>query len=248
MNRTYLLLLVFAATTVCATAQIRFRLAGGMSTDWITSDNAATYRLAPPDTVSPAGGGFDGAQLGWGLRGYVDLDKQKKFRVPVGLDVFYYRGAQSIASDLYSIRVQHQNTLTTALAGFEWSFIEFPWAFARAYVGVEARMLFVNQSQIKYEETQLVNGVPQYQNVEYGGKDPATRLGGLIRFGLEGEIYYPVFINTSVGWGSMNLIGRDERPTSDGGRGQLLTPSSTNEGPEQLLYHVNFTFMVQVRL
>ena len=63
-----------------------------------------------------------------------------------------------------------------------------------------------------------------------------------------GELYYPVFINTSVAWGVMNMIGRDTRPTWEGGRGELLTASKLNEGVESYVQHLNFTFMIQVRL
>jgi hypothetical protein len=234
-----------------AAAQVRFRVAAGLSTDWITSDNPAVYRLASSQNTTPDetyGGAFDGAQMGWGLRGYIDLDKQKKFRIPVGLDYFMYKGAQSIVGETYSIRVTHENALTAALAGFEWSFVEFPWAFARAYVGAEARMLFVGENTITRDSKTLVaDSIVQRVEV-FNGKSAATRLGAMARLGIEGEIYYPVFVNTSVGWGAMNLLGRDTRSTANGGRGELLTPVSQNETGEGVLYHLNFTFMVQVRL
>jgi hypothetical protein len=46
----------------------------------------------------------------------------------------------------------------------------------------------------------------------------------------------------------MNLLGRDTRSTAEGGRGELLTPVSQNESGEAILHHLNFTFMVQIRL
>jgi hypothetical protein len=73
-------------------------------------------------------------------------------------------------------------------------------------------------------------------------------MGAMARFGIEGEIYYPVFLNTSVGYGVMNLVGRDDRPTWKEGRGELLTARPLNEPTEGLLYHMNFSFMIQVRL
>jgi hypothetical protein len=234
-----------------AVAQVRFRVAAGLSTDWITSDNPAVFRLASSQNAVPEetyGGAFDGAQMGWGLRGYIDLDKQKKFRIPVGLDYFMYKGAQSIVGETYSIRLTHENALTAALAGFEWSFVEFPWAFARAYVGAEARMLFVGANTITRDSKTLVaDSIVQRVEV-FNGKAATSRLGAMARLGIEGEIYYPVFVNTSVGWGAMNLLGRDTRSTANGGRGELLTPVSQNESGEGVLYHLNFTFMVQVRL
>jgi hypothetical protein len=70
----------------------------------------------------------------------------------------------------------------------------------------------------------------------------------MARLGIEGEIYYPVFLNTSVGYGVMNLLGRDTRSSAQGGRGELLTPRALNEAGEGVLTHLNFAFMIQVRI
>ena len=209
-----LLLVIIACSSLASTsalAQVRFRVAAGLSTDWITSDNPAVYRLASSQNTTPEetyGGAFDGAQMGWGLRGYIDLDKQKKFRIPVGLDYFMYKGAQSIVGETYSIR---ENSITRDI------------------------------------KTLIADTIIQRVEV-FNGKSAATRLGAMARLGIEGEIYYPVFVNTSVGWGAMNLLGRDTRSTAEGGLGELLTPVPQNESGEAILYHLNFTFMVQVRL
>jgi len=230
---------------------VRYRVAAGISTDWITSDNLATARIASSGEGTGSdvyGGAFDGAQMGWGLRIYADLDKQKKFRIPVGVDYNSFTGAQSINGQSYSLRVTHANELWTPFTGFEWSFVEFPWAFARVYAGVEARLARVGANTITREGKLFVNNELVETYDQFNGKPAAWRLGALARLGIEGEIYYPVFVNTSIGWGAMNLVGRDFRPTSEGGRGELLTPVSLNESGEALLYHVVFTFMVQVRL
>lgn len=249
--RLTLALAVLLLSAFSVQSQIRFRVATGLSTDWITSDNPATARLASAGEGSEfdtPGGAFDGAQMGWGLRVYVDLDKQKKFRIPLGVDYNSFAGSQSISGPRYSLRVSHSNQLWTTFTGFEWSFIEFPWAFARVYLGAEARLLNVGANTITTSGRTIVDDeiIPLFS--EYNGKPSTWRLGGLARLGIEGEIYYPVFINTSIGWGAMNLVGRDTRPTSEGGRGELLTPVRLNESGEAVLYHVNFTFMVQVRL
>ena len=254
MNRKHhlLLLVLTILAAVSVEAQVRFRVATGISTDWITNNNPAVFRIAGGEDTSSAtntfGGAFDGAQMGWGFRAYEDLDKQKKFRIPLGVDFYSFKGSQSIKGESFTYRVTHQNTLWTGLTGFEWSFVEFPWAFARAYLGVEARVLSVGENTITRSGVVIIEGEPITQGDEFNGKPSALRLGGLVRLGLEGEIYYPVFVNTSIGWGAMNLIGRDERPTSEGGRGELLTPVSLNESGESIVYHMSFTFMVQVRL
>jgi hypothetical protein len=164
------------------------------------------------------------------------------------VDVFYYNGAQSVVGQNYRFRVEHSNTLVSTFTGFEWSFVEFPLAFARAYVAGEARFLYVGSNTISSQGTNIVNGeVFNYSNT-YTSKSSAFRVGAMARIGIEGEIYYPVFLNTSVGYGAMNLLGRDQRPSSQGGRGELLTSSSVNEAGEGLLTHLNFTFMIQIRI
>ncbi len=236
-----------------AQAQVRYRVAAGLSTDWITNDNAATLRLSnTQDTVdfnAPFGGGLDGMQIGYGLRLYADLDKQKIVRIPIGIDVFNYSGAQALNGSGYTYSVRHDNTLVSTMIGFEWSFVEFPLAFARAFAGAEVRPLYVGASTITSLGNTLVNGVWVTNiNQTTNFKEGVWRVGGMLRLGLEGEILYPVFLNTSVAYGVMNLIGRDTRNTAEGGRGELLTPVPKNEGPEQYVHHVNFTFMIQVRL
>lgn len=241
-----------AILTSSVQAQVRFRLASGLSTDWITNDNPAVYPLTGSSDTSnpnrPYGGAFDGAQVGWGIRGYVDLDKQKTFRIPVGVDVYYYNGAQSIAASNYKFRAEHSNTLVSSFTGFEWSFVEFPLAFARAYLGGEARFLYVNANTITREGTNIINGEAYTYSSSFSGKSSAFRVGAMARVGIEGEIYYPIFLNTSVGYGVMNLLGRDSRSTAQGGRGELLTPRALNESGEGLLYNMNFAFMIQVRI
>ena len=92
MHRTNLIIvmltMVFVLSANHADAQIRYRLAGGLSTDWITSDNPAVYRFASSDTAANPdnefGGALDGMQVGFGIRMYADLDAQKKFRMTSG--------------------------------------------------------------------------------------------------------------------------------------------------------------------
>lgn len=252
-----LLAMVFVFSVNHADAQIRYRLAGGLSTDWITSDNPAVYRFASADTAANPenefGGALDGMQVGFGIRMYADLDAQKKFRVPVGIDMYTFSGVQALNSSTptgtYKLRLRHDVDIFTGIVGFEYSFMEFPLAYARVFVGGEIRPLYVAPNKISKDEFVTEGGGIVYEtHEEFNGKDGAFRVGGMLRLGIEGEIYYPVFLNTSVGYGVMNVIGRDTRSTQDGGRGELLTPRPSNERTEQMLSHVNFTFMVQVRL
>jgi hypothetical protein len=238
-------------------SQIRYRVSAGLSTNWIISDNPAVDRIVAnasgpesrPEDPTQLGGAFDGNQIGYGIRAYVDLDKQKLYRIPFGVDVFMLRGSQSFTGTNFGLLARHSTDVYSFHAGFEYSFVEFPLAFARAYVAGELRGSMVTNGNL-YTRSRVLGSDSRITTVEsnFAGKSSAFRLGSMIRLGLEGEIYYPVFLNTSVGYGAMNLVGRDTRLTTEGGRGELLTPSSQHEGPEQIIQNMNFTFMVQVRL
>lgn len=252
-QRIFILLAGVVLLAASATAQMRFRVAAGLSTSWITNDNPATYRITGTgdgtDTTAGFGGGLDGMQMGWGIKGFADLDKQKMFRIPFGVDIWTMSGTQSLNADNYKVSVRHDVNVYSGSVGFEWSFVEFPLAYARAYIGAEARLTHVAPNSI-YFRTQVVNSLGDIltQDTTFNGKEAATRIGAMARLGIEGEIYYPVFLNTSVSWGAMNLIGRDMTPTTEGGRGELLTPRPLNEAYESIVMNLNFTFMIQVRI
>lgn len=241
-----------ASYTSSAQSALRFRVAGGLSTSWIINDNPATYRIAgngdPTDTTAGFGGGLDGMQVGWGIKGFADIDKQKVYRIPFGFDLWTMSGTQTLQGRNFEIAVTHDVNLYSGYAGFEWSFVEFPLAYARAYVGAEARVTHVGPNTVRTYEEYSAADPPIIRDRTVSRKEAATRMGAMLRIGIEGEIYYPVFINTSVGWGIINLLGRDTRPSWDGGRGELLTAVALNEPGESFVHMLNFTFMVQVRI
>ncbi|MCU0330515.1 MAG: hypothetical protein MUC47_05990 [Candidatus Kapabacteria bacterium] len=264
MIRPLVLSLLLCTTAITAMAQsstntpIRFRVSGGLSTLWITNDNPAVSRivantegeLVAPDNPddTPIGAAFDGQQIGYGIRGYADLDKQKRFRIPFGLDYHMLRGTQSVRSTSFTILAQNSLNITTAHLGFEYAFMEFPLAFARAYVAAELRGAFIGQSELQVRWTTILPDSISRREGVLPGKPSTFRLGGMARLGIEGELYYPVFLNTSIGYGVLNMVGRDSRSTASGGRGELLTPDNKNEAAEGYIHYVNFTFMIQVRL
>ncbi len=251
---------VFIVVVIClsfwtsteAVSQLRFRVAAGLSTNWITNDNPATYRITgvgdPTDSTAGYGGGLDGVQTGWGIAGFADIDKQKTYRVPFGIDFWGMSGTQTLNARTFTIAVRNEVQIYSGHVGFEWSFVEFPLAYARAYIGGEARFNHIGGNSINVYEEYRSTSPPLIRDTTYIGKEAATRIGGMVRIGIEGELYYPLFLNTSLAWGVMNLIGRDSRPTWEGGRGELLTAIPLNEAGESYVQHINFTFMLQVRL
>ena len=72
---------------------------------------------------------------------------------------------------------------------------------------------------------------------------PSTfRLGGALKLGIVGEIFDPWYLNTSIGIGVVNFVGKEDS------RGELLTPSRRYENIESPLNLLLFTLLIQYRL
>lgn len=73
-------------------------------------------------------------------------------------------------------------------------------------------------------------------------KKSTTRMGGVIKLGIDGELWDPWYVNISIGLGVMNLFGRKDA------RGELLTPIRLNEYKENYVYNLLFSMLIQYRL
>ena len=93
--------------------------------------------------------------------------------------------------------------------------------------------------QYEVDDYQTGNPLPQY-SMDTTLKSNVFRMGGAVRFGVQGILSEPLRINISAAYGVNNLLGRDLRTTGADRRGQLLTPTRIGEGGE------NFSTFTQV--
>lgn len=218
-------------------------ISAGVTAIQILGNNPATATMIERDSTKPQifGGSFDGPQPGISFMLDFSLDEQRKYVIPVGIEHNFFEGLERvpIAKDV-TARFRHTNQLTTLKTGFRYSFMKFPFANVIAYTALDARFTFVHQGDyyqsIEYE---------QYDSLEVyeaKTKDAATRIGGALRIGFEGDIYEPWYIVCDASWGIMNLLGRDDT------RGQLLTPNTRFEKlVESYVYTFNFQILLQYR-
>jgi len=216
----------------------------GLSTMWIINDNAARESIVPRDETDIPGAGFDGQQIGFSIRMLYNLNEKKKLRLTTGLDYYFMRGVQRNQLTSSTIYYTYAVNVPTIVLGTEYAFVEYPPGDVRIYAGIEARGAFTSAEPIDFrlvrlgDNTLIQSGTGQI-------KDNAFRLGGAIRLGVDGEIYEPMYVNISAGYGILNLIGRDDT------RGELFTPNHSavgyTEERENYIHNVLFSFLLQYR-
>ncbi len=223
-------------------------VAGGLSTIDLMGDNPsslpmvdfAEWQTADPDPVW--GGGYTGPQSGMGLAFTFLLDDEETYRVPIGLDYYFFHSVQRVplARDI-TIHLKHTYSVGSLSLGFDYVYVRFPLAEAKSYVGVDTRLtLLAADKYTMFRNFHNSDDLDSTYKVQT--KDDAFRLGGTLKLGIEGKIYDRWYLNINAGYSVMNLLLRDDE------RGELFTPPVQPETKENLVYGFVFRFFVQYRL
>ncbi|MFP4527420.1 MAG: hypothetical protein ACLFQX_02645 [Candidatus Kapaibacterium sp.] len=228
-----------------ATAQFTSKtyISGGLSTLAMPGETPNTLPMVQRDTTKEqiTGGSFNGSQPGIGLQFLFVLDKEENFRIPLGFDYNFFRAAERIPiSAFYEARLKHRVDVAGINLGLHYAFLKFPLAQAKIYGGIEARATYVFNGEFQKIQNYKLDDLMD-EDVTIPTKPDVWRFGGQARLGIEGEIFDPVYINTSVAFGVINLIGRDDQ------RGELFTILSQYENEESLVSVINFSFLIQYK-
>lgn len=244
-----LLGLWFAVSAVDAPAQYMSgtKVGIGLSTAWINGANPARDYMWPDilqgvsdSLVVRPGGSFDGQQPGIGLRTRFALNDTGTVRLMLGLDYLFYRGNWRLPLDAGNVLMEHRVDMTTGILGVEYVAYEFT-PLARLYAAAEARASFLHSSYFNWEFVTNQGEIFQERG-RTEGKPSTFRLGTALRIGLEGEFQDNFIVDTSVGYGVVNLTGRDDV------RGQLLTTNNDFETGENLVGNILFSFILMYRI
>jgi hypothetical protein len=220
-----------------------FQVTAGLTTMWITNENAAVESIIPRNEDELPGAGFDGQQLGVSLRLLYGIDKANRFRINTGFDYYFLRGVQRNQLTSSSIYYTYGVDMPTFILGTEYGFVEYPPGNARIYAGIEARVVKTIAEPIDLRLVRLRDNV-LVENKRGFVKENAYRIGGAVKLGIDGEILDPFYVNMSVGYGVVNLIGREDA------RGELFTPNHApvySETRESYIHNVLFSFLIQYR-
>ena len=219
-------------------------IGAGLTTFYLNGDNPARDLIYPKDTIRSIGGGFSGSHPGLAFRATFILDPERTFRVVAGFDYMVLVGQQRIEASGFSFYAKHTVNVPAAVLGFEYAYANLPLAKAKAYAGIDIRNTFVSGT---FHKTIVYTNFKPFKvdEEEFTTKESVSRLGMGLRLGVEGELSPPVTINMCAGYSSINLFN----PNTSGSRGQLLTPTVSEDFDrvERILGNLSFTMMVQYK-
>jgi hypothetical protein len=251
MKRTIIIALLLSLTvsTGAVFAQLgNIKVSGGLVTSRILGDNPATKPIVERDTSKPfvIGGSFDVPQNGLFLNFDVSLDEDDDLIIPFGIEYYMFRSAERVPITSYlTFLYKNSIDMQTIYTGFKWKFFKFPVANAKAYIEAKIAANFIGSGD--FTVTQRRDNMSDTTLV-FPNKDAATRLGGSIKIGFEGEVLDPIYVDTGVSLGVINFLGRDETLPDDGGRGELLTPLTNFESKESIVQAFNIFLSIKYRL
>ncbi len=242
--------LVLAAGSPRASAQISdFKIGIGLSAAWINGDNPARDFLfpdvlqgSPTDSiVYLPGGSLDGLQPGIGLHARFALGDSSMFRLMLGVDYLFYRGTWRIPLETGAVYLEHKVDMPTGVIGGEFV-VRRLTPFVNLYSAVELRASYLHSGFFNWEFKDLDGSLIQSREATTA-KASAFRMGAALRVGLEGEFESNIFVDTSIGYGAVNLLGRDDV------RGQLLTSNPSQfETEESVVGNILFSLMLMYRI
>lgn len=223
-------------------------IGGGISTAWINGANPARDFMLPENLLARTdsliilpGGSLDGQQFGLGARARFGLGSDSSaFTLSLGVDYIFYRGNWRLPLSAGSILMEHNVDMPTAILGLEYRVLKVS-KLTGLYVAAEARAAFIHSTFFNWE-FKAADGELHEQRSTTQGKVSATRLGAALRLGFSGEFQNGLIIDTSVGYGAVNLVGRDDV------RGQLLTTTNDYETKEDVVGNILFSIMVMYRI
>ena len=223
-----------------------YSLGIAFTTSKILGDNPAINTLTPLST-SVLGGSFNGAMPGVEVKGQYKLDDVGDWRLVGGFNYTFYSAREKVPRENSIYRITHEVNIFSPLIGINYTLFRFPSALSSIYAGVEARYNYLHGSEALFNDESKQTG--ETTLLATYGKENASRVGGIFKLGLEGELHENYMINVSWGVDVLNAIGRDNN------RGQLLSPynmedlrfNPENEAFEDLTYNFYFSLMIQYR-
>lgn len=239
---------ILSAQKYPASLNYPFSISAGFTSLTITGNNANNSRGYSKDEQE-YGGGFMGMQPGYGLMFEFALDEARHFKIPVGIEYYNMKSASrniynNYQNLIYEQLAENKYDLFSVYSGMNYFFYRLPSVNVNFFVGAELRANFLSEGNFertttyKNMQTGKIDSVTQ----ESATKESAARIGLSLKAGFEGEVRGPWFIHVSLGYGSMNLIGKDDA------HGNLFVTQEKKENKKEVAVNpLYFTFMIQYR-
>jgi hypothetical protein len=222
----------------------KYQIAFGFITTQILGNNPATMPIVSSSDVADAvtGGSFPMSQPGLEFRMTFPIDEDNNLRVPFSIDYTFFGGKERLNYNRNIVDYfSHTLNVFGINTGIQYVFLEIPFARAKVYTGIDARITSIHNIGVEWYRDYL-NPVFSDEIYNYNTKPNTWRLGGAINLGAEGRLINKWYINFGGSLMINNLIGRDNS------RGELFTPITMFETGESLVYSFQFHLLIQYKL
>lgn len=227
-------LLVFASS-IPAVAQVTIRPSLGLQTMTFVGDKPVTQPISPgPDREERLGGGMVGPHVGARLQFEVASQENAIIRFPLSLEYYFLDGATTFSLSTFGGRKQRLTfTHTANIASGGLGVMVAPTKNPTVYLLAEAKANYIFptslEARIYYSDK---NETIQQNTVE---PSPGIfRIGGYARLGAQLEFFEPLLMDFSVGYGALNLFGKETDPAEE--RNILIIDSEIREPEETIGY------------
>jgi len=136
---------------------------------------------------------------------------------------------------------KHYISLFDIFLGYHYAFWDMKWQNAKLYIGPEVMLNMMLNNKFDGGTKYLSSNTPAINTMISTKKDFATRIGGRIRLGVEGQIRDNWYVNSSFAIGIYNLLLRNSKT------GELLNSKNEYETKEQLQAFYNFNVGIQYK-
>ncbi|MFA6572348.1 MAG: hypothetical protein WCT77_14065 [Bacteroidota bacterium] len=224
-----------------------FSAAGGISTTTILGNNPTTRPFFERDSSkAPSyGGGFNGPQMGMGVKFFFPLDTSERFVIPLGFEYQFFDSRERVPlTNKLLQEITHTYGVGTISLGLNYTLKRYVFANTRIYFGLEGRTTMLSTNKFSVYTHYSKSDSTEFNEDSF--KSAATRLGAALRLGIEGQFMPNWFVNISGGVGILNLFGKENE------RGELFTPKKQTffyiEDKETTIYSFHFAFLIQYKM
>ncbi len=187
----------------------------GVQTMWFNGKYPASDHLFTIGSEdAPLGGGFKGPSNAVHLELELIPNSESIIRIPFSADAFFLKGKTTFAGssigalDPQRIYFRHTANIYSLGTGIRAAFFKSP----NLYVSAEGRFNYITSTEL-------------YSRVFYSRTDSTAseltltpdpndhiRLGAYVKVGTQVEFFEPLLLDFSVGYGALNLFGKETDP------------------------------------
>lgn len=221
----------------------------GVQTMWFNGDYPISRDISPESTSGrdvPLGGGVIGSSNGLHLGLEIIPSRESILRFPVTFDAFFLTGKTTFAASrltdpvVQRLTFSHTGYIYSVGAGVTASFFTLP----SLYISAEAKANFIPSTHLV---TRLYNANTDETIRErevIPDSSAHTRYGAYIKLGTQVEFFDPIILDFSIGYGAVNLWGKNTDPATQ----RDLLVVDQNPSPETTLGYIGVGFSVIWRL